>query len=62
MHLDVDPDLKAVAEFMQANMAASRLVPVATAIGRLAPILWGHFEAEEIAALSLRAEPIAGCG
>ena len=29
MELEIDPDVKAVAEFMQSNMIASRLVAVA---------------------------------
>lgn len=54
MELEIDPDVKAVAEFMQSRMAASKLVPVATAIGQLAPILWGHHSTEEISALQFR--------
>lgn len=56
MNLEIDADVKAVAEFMQANIAASRLVGVATAIGRLAPILWGRYSADDVQALSLAHE------
>jgi hypothetical protein len=62
MDLEIDPDVKAVAEFMQSNMAAAKLVGVATAIGRLAPILWGRFGTEESQALSLVPKSISGCG
>jgi hypothetical protein len=41
MNLEIDPDVKAVAEFMQSNVAADRLERVADAIGKLAPLLWG---------------------
>ena len=58
MQLEIDCDVKAVAEFMQANMPASKLLGVATAIGRLAPILWGHFSADDVYALALRGEPV----
>jgi len=43
-------------------MATAKLSAVATAIGRLAPILWGP-ERDEISALSLRAPaPISARG
>jgi hypothetical protein len=57
MELLIDDDLKALADFMQQNAPASKLVPLATAIGRLAPILWGHFATDEILPLSLSATP-----
>jgi hypothetical protein len=53
MMLEMDPDLQAVAEFMQTNLPATKLASVATAIGWLAPVLWGHFEAEELRPLVL---------
>jgi len=58
MNLEIDPDVKVVAEFMQSNMSAAKLVGVATAIGRLAPILWGRFGTEEIQALVLVGKPV----
>jgi hypothetical protein len=61
MELEIDPDIKAVAEFMQQTLAASKLVPVATAIGRLAPILWGHFDTAAVFPLQLVGKPISGC-
>lgn len=60
MNLEIDQDVKAVAEFMQSNVAAARLVGVATAIGRLAPILWGRYSADDVHALALaQDQPIA---
>ena len=53
MTFEIDDDVKAVAEFMQQNIAAGRLVGVATAIGRLAPILWGRFSADDVQAVVL---------
>lgn len=47
MRLELDPDVQAVAEFMQASMPASKLVAVAQAMGALAPVLWGKFEPED---------------
>ncbi len=61
MEIETDSDVKMILEFMQANVAASRLAGVATAIGRLAPILWGRFGIEEVHPLRLAADPISGC-
>jgi hypothetical protein len=57
MELMIDPDVKAVVEFMQGNMPAAKLVSVAAAVAALAPILWGAFEAESVATLRLVASP-----
>jgi hypothetical protein len=54
MNLEIDPDVKAVAEFMQGNLPASRLVSVASAVAALAPILWGQHQSESICSLSLQ--------
>jgi hypothetical protein len=54
--LEIDPDVKAVASFMQEQLTADRLVAVAEALAGLAPVLWGHFQRSEVRALSLRAE------
>lgn len=60
MDLIIDNDVKAVAEFMQSNMTAARLVPVAQAVARLAPILWGRYRPEEIDALMLAHPQLSG--
>ena len=53
MELVIDPDVKAVAEFMQSTLAAARLVPVAKAVSELAPLLWGKYSPESVDALFL---------
>jgi len=55
MELVLDDDVKAVAEFMQGNITASKLISVASAIAALAPILWGRYAPEPITALALAA-------
>lgn len=57
--VEIDPDLHAAAEWMQANVPASRLVAVAGSLATLAPILWGQFKAEEIDAVRLVGLPIS---
>ena len=53
MELVIDPDVKAVAEFMQANLRADKLRSVAEAVSALAPILWARYESKPIEALFL---------
>jgi hypothetical protein len=53
MEVHLDPDVQAVAEFMQRNIPAARLQGVANGIRDLAPILWGRYEKESVAALLL---------
>ena len=60
MLVSMDPDLQRIAEIMQTSMAADKLVSVATALGEIAPILWGCYERAEIRPLSLDAPPIEG--
>jgi hypothetical protein len=62
MNVDMDEDVKAVIEFMQRNIAASKLVAVSDSIKALAPILWWHFDREEIRALHLVPDPIVANG
>jgi hypothetical protein len=54
--------VEAVAEFMQRNIPASKLVAVSDSIKALAPIMWGHFDREEIRALRLLPVPIGEHG
>lgn len=61
MRLEIDPDVQAVTEFMQRNVPAARLVSVAEAAAKLAPILWGEYEKEGVSALLLRELPILPC-
>jgi len=60
MHTEIhmDEDVQRVCEFMQANMSADKLKGVAEAVNHLAPILWGHYGRDPVAALSLNCHPI----
>ena len=57
MNLILHADVKVVAEFMQCNIAASRLVAVATGLAALAPILWRFHESEAVVTLRLVPQP-----
>jgi hypothetical protein len=57
MHLD--QDVEAVAAYMQASVPAARLVAVASAIEKIAPLLWGHYSQETVRPLTLPATPLA---
>lgn len=61
MNLEIDEDVKAVAEFMQERIAASRLVSVADGLAKMAPILWGRHPSEEVAALRLSSNSTFVC-
>jgi hypothetical protein len=54
MRVEIDEDVKTVAEFMQKKLPASRLVSVASAVAALAPILWGRHSRDDVVALSLK--------
>lgn len=58
MSLEIDPDVRAIAEFMQANFAATKLVTIAEALSALAPILWGCYGREAVTSLKLIPAPI----
>lgn len=53
MNLEIDEDVKAVAEFMQERIAASRRVSVADGLARLAPLIWDRHSVEEVAVMRL---------
>lgn len=55
--LSMDPDVRAVASFMQQEVPAARLVAVARAVAELAPSLWGKHEPEGCEAIRLVAQP-----
>jgi hypothetical protein len=59
VELMIDPDVKAVAEFMQANIAAAKLVAVADGLQAIAPLLWGQHDTESVTALRLCAMPLS---
>jgi len=58
MEIIIDPDVKAVAEFMQAKIEARRLCGVAESLRAIAPLLWGRYGQDQIVGLALEAEPI----
>ncbi len=60
MTLEMDPDLKAVLQFMQASVPAAKLVGVAREMAIAAPLLWGRYNAEPVIAMALVAAPISG--
>lgn len=53
MIVEMDPDLQRVAEFMQANFEASKLVPIAQGLSAISPLLWGRYGEVEIRTLEL---------
>lgn len=46
MRLELQPDVQEVAEFMQRNIPAARLVSVAAGLYAVAPLLWGRYQNE----------------
>lgn len=60
--LDCDPDVTLVINFMQARIAASRLVSVADGLAALAPILWGGYRPERVTVLRLSEPPLIASG
>ena len=59
MNIEMHPSVIKVAEFMQNNFDTSELLPIAEAIGLVAPALWGHYEAGNIVPLSLIESPLS---
>ena len=53
MDLVLDSDIKAVLEYMQANVPASKLIGVAERVQELARPLWGQFPQEPCHSISL---------
>ena len=50
MQAILDPDVQAVAEFMQTTIPMDRLQRVAGAVAALAPVLWGDNRSLQLAA------------
>jgi hypothetical protein len=61
MELVIDPDVKAVAEFMQERFRASRLRSIADGVAALGPLLWSEYEVESLRTLRLIAPAISAC-
>lgn len=62
MFIKIDADVQRVCEFMQRDISAHRLKAVADGVACLAPLLWGHYQAEVVAVLQLRELPISARG
>jgi len=58
MEVVIDPDVKAVAEFMQSKIEARKLVGVADSLRAIAPILWGQYGDSPVQGIELLNEPI----
>ena len=58
MEVMIDPDVKAVAEFMQGKIEAHKLVGVAESLQAIAPILWGRYKRTPVNGIELLSEPI----
>lgn len=61
LKLVVDADVQVVAEFMQSNVAASRLVAIADGLAAIAPLIWGRYEPEKVLALRLVSPELTDC-
>jgi hypothetical protein len=53
--------VRAVCDFLIANMSAAKLVSVGKATAELASMLWGHYPQEDVRALSWQWRPILAC-
>jgi hypothetical protein len=58
MQLKCDRDVQAVLEFMQSSIPASKLVMVADAVSRIAPILWSAGGETSVQPLTLSNEQL----
>jgi hypothetical protein len=58
MEVVIDPDVKAVAEFMQSRIETRKLVGVAESLWVIAPMLWGHYNRAPVKGIELVAKPI----
>lgn len=53
MELRMDADLQSVAEFMERNLPASKLVSVAEELPKMARLLWARYPQEPVVGLEL---------
>jgi hypothetical protein len=58
MEVVIDPDVKAVAEFMQSKIETRKLVGVAESLRVIAPILWGHYDRVPVKGIELATPPV----
>jgi hypothetical protein len=54
----IDPDVRAVAEFIQSKIEARKLVGVAESLRAIAPILWSQYHHHPVQAIELRSDSI----
>jgi hypothetical protein len=54
MELSIDPDVRAVIEFMQGAFSASRLIGIARGVAAFAPILWDVYPSDQVRVAELR--------
>ena len=59
MNIEMHPSVIKVAEFMQHNFETSELLPIAEALGLVAPALWGHYDSGSIIPLTLEEPEIS---
>jgi hypothetical protein len=58
MELQIDGDLQSVAEFMQRNIPASKLISVAEKLREVGRLLWAHYPQEPSFGLRLSEPPL----
>lgn len=57
MKVVIDPDVKAVAEFIDSHVPTSKRSGVANRLAEIAGLLWDHYEPRDVGALRLAVEP-----
>jgi hypothetical protein len=62
MEAVIDPDVKAVVEFMQGKIETRKLVGVAENLRAMAPILWGHYDSVRVTGIALEPDLIRKSG
>jgi hypothetical protein len=61
MEIKLDSDVQAVAEFMQANVSATKLVSVAEDLSKIGRLLWSRYPQEPSLGLTLlEPQPTSG--
>ena len=62
MQFVIDEHVKAVLEFMQENVPASKLIGVAESVPQMARLLWDRFQQEPFSSISLHLDKPAMSG
>ena len=58
MDVVLDSDVRAVLEFMQTRIAASKLVPIAERLPEMAKLLWSRYPQEPVEPISMRPDQL----